>query len=105
MVALEQLLGFQLSNIFSQMGKHSLRQLIHIFELMNEFLDRFTFQIFAACLAPNIDESETLRGELTRLSGSFGIGVIEQALDDPEKSQILCQAKRKSEIDWKVRIS
>lgn len=51
-------------------------------------------------VAPNIDESESLRGELTRLSGSFGIGVIELALDDPEKSQILCPAKRKSEIDW-----
>jgi len=51
-------------------------------------------------VAPNIDESETLRGELTRLSGSFGIGVIELVLDDPEKSQILCQPKRKSEIDW-----
>lgn len=51
-------------------------------------------------VAPNIDESETLRNELTRLSGSFGIGVIELVLDDPEKSQVLCPAKRKLEIDW-----
>lgn len=51
-------------------------------------------------VAPNIDESETLRGELARLSGSFGIGVIELVLEDPEKSQVLCPAKRKLEIDW-----
>jgi len=51
-------------------------------------------------VASNIDESETLRGELARLSGSFGIGVIELILDDPEKSQVLCAAKRKIEIDW-----
>lgn len=51
-------------------------------------------------VAANIDESETLRGELARLSGSFGIGVIELVLDDPEKSQVLCAAKRKLEIDW-----
>jgi len=49
-------------------------------------------------VAPNIDES--VRGELTRLSGSFGIGVIELVLEDPEKSEVLCPAKRKLEIDW-----
>jgi hypothetical protein len=37
---------------------------------------------------------------LGRLSGSFGIGVIELVLEDPESSQILFQARRRPEIDW-----
>jgi len=51
-------------------------------------------------VAANIDETESFRGELGRLSGSFGIGVIELVLDDPESSQIICPAKRKLNIDW-----
>jgi hypothetical protein len=52
----------------------------------------------AYLVAPNIDES--VHGELGRLSGSFGIGVIELVLEDPESSQILFQARRRPEIDW-----
>lgn len=50
--------------------------------------------------APNIDDSEDLRDELARLSGSFGIGVIELDLADPQKSQVLFPAKVKDSIDW-----
>lgn len=50
--------------------------------------------------APNIDDSEDLRDELARLSGSFGIGVIELDLADPQKSQVLFPAKVKEAIDW-----
>lgn len=49
-------------------------------------------------VASNIDES--ILGELGRLSGSFGIGIIELDLEDPDSSQILFQAERKPEIDW-----
>jgi hypothetical protein len=50
--------------------------------------------------APNIDESEDFRSELGRLSGSFGIGVIELNLESPEASQVLFQAKHRDVIDW-----
>ncbi|SEA89864.1 HTH domain-containing protein [Acidovorax soli] len=50
--------------------------------------------------APNIDDSEELRDELARLSGSFGIGVVELDLADPQKSQVLFPAKVKDAIDW-----
>lgn len=50
--------------------------------------------------APNIDESEDLRAELGRLSGSFGIGVIELDVEDPEQSRILFPARRKDRVDW-----
>ena len=50
--------------------------------------------------APNIDDSEDLRDELARLSGSFGIGVIELDLENPQKSQVLFPPKAKDSIDW-----
>lgn len=51
-------------------------------------------------VAADIDESEPLRSELGRLSGSFGIGVIEIDVDEPERSIILFPAKHKRSIDW-----
>ncbi len=51
-------------------------------------------------VAPNIDDSEDLRDELSRLSGSFGIGVIELDLADPQQSRVLFPAKGKDSIDW-----
>lgn len=50
--------------------------------------------------APNIDESEDFLGELGRLSGSFGIGIIELDIDRPESSRILFPAKHRETIDW-----
>jgi uncharacterized protein len=51
-------------------------------------------------VASNIDESENLREELSRLSGSFGIGVIELDLADPQQSRVLFPAKGRESIDW-----
>lgn len=51
-------------------------------------------------VAANIDELTELRAELSRLSGSFGIGVIELDLEEPGLSRVLFQAKGKDTIDW-----
>lgn len=51
-------------------------------------------------VAANIDENEVLRLELGRLSGSFGIGVIEIDIEEPERSSIIFPAKHKRSIDW-----
>lgn len=50
--------------------------------------------------APNIDDSEDLRDELARLSGSFGIGVVELDLENPQASQVLFPSRSKEFIDW-----
>lgn len=50
--------------------------------------------------APNIDESEEFRSELGRLSGSFGIGIVELDLERPESSSILFPARRRDKMDW-----
>lgn len=51
-------------------------------------------------IAANIDDSDDLQDELSRLSGSFGIGVIELDLADPQLSKVLFPAKSRDTIDW-----
>jgi hypothetical protein len=51
-------------------------------------------------VAADISADEDFRAELRRLSGSFGIGVILIALDDPDSSEVLFPAREKESIDW-----
>jgi hypothetical protein len=51
-------------------------------------------------VAADIAEDENLRRELRRLSGSFGIGVIELDICNLENSRVLFPARRKTDIDW-----
>jgi hypothetical protein len=51
-------------------------------------------------VAADISADEDFRGELRRLSASFGIGVIRIALDDPDSSEVLFPAREKDIIDW-----
>ena len=52
--------------------------------------------------AVDIDDDPEFRAELTRLSQSFGIGVIQLNTSDPVDSTVLLAAREKSEIDWKT---
>lgn len=51
-------------------------------------------------VSANIKNDIGLRLELERLSNSFGIGVIELNVNEPEKTKIIFSAKTKVEIDW-----
>lgn len=53
-------------------------------------------------VAANIDTDDDFRNELKRLSTSFGIGVIELNIDDPDSSDILLPANSKDFIDWET---
>lgn len=52
--------------------------------------------------AVEIDDDPDFRAELTRLSQSFGIGVIQLNTSEPVESTVLLAAREKSEIDWKT---
>lgn len=52
--------------------------------------------------AANISEDLDFREELQRLSTSFGIGVIELRVDDPNSSDILYPARAKDYLDWET---
>ncbi len=51
-------------------------------------------------VAANINESPEFLGELKRLSGSFGIGVISLDIESPDDSAILYPATVRSILDW-----
>jgi hypothetical protein len=50
--------------------------------------------------AAEISKDEDFASELKRLSGSFGIGVIELDTADPDASRIYLPAQRKENLDW-----
>ena len=51
-------------------------------------------------VAADISTDEDFRSELRRLSTSFGIGIIELDIEDPDASQVLIPAKEQDAIDW-----
>jgi len=53
-------------------------------------------------VAASISENEDFFDELSRLSTSFGIGVIELNVEDPHSSEILIPAKYKKNLDFEA---
>jgi len=51
-------------------------------------------------VAAEISEDNEFRAELQRLSTSFGIGIINLNLDEPDSSEILYPANTKEYLDW-----
>ncbi len=53
-------------------------------------------------VAALISDEEDFREELSRLSTSFGIGVIKLNLEDPHSSEIVFPAKYREALDWET---
>jgi len=51
-------------------------------------------------VAAEIEKDDDFIGELTRLSTSFGIGVIELNTTDPDSCETILPAKTKDRVDW-----
>lgn len=51
-------------------------------------------------VAADISADEDFRSELRRLSASFGIGIIELDIEDPNSSHVLVPAKEREAMDW-----
>lgn len=51
-------------------------------------------------VAANINDSLDFLGELKRLSGSFGIGVISLNVENVDDSFVLCPAEERKMLDW-----
>ena len=45
---------------------------------------------------------EDFRDELRRLSASFGIGIIELDIEDPNSSSVLVPARERDALDWEA---
>jgi len=53
-------------------------------------------------VAARISDDEDFMNELSRLSASFGIGVIELDLEDPHSSDVIIPAKYKKDLDFET---
>jgi hypothetical protein len=53
-------------------------------------------------VAAEISYNQDFRDELSRLSTSFGIGVIKLNLEDPHSSEVLFPAKCREALDWET---
>jgi hypothetical protein len=51
-------------------------------------------------VAAEISNEQEFMDELTRLSSSFGIGIIKLNLEDPHSSEIVLPAKYREALDW-----
>ncbi len=51
-------------------------------------------------VAADIATDEDFRGELRRLSTSFGIGIIELDIEEPDSSRVLVPAREKEALNW-----
>jgi hypothetical protein len=51
-------------------------------------------------VAAEISSEDEFRTELRRLSASFGIGVIQLSLDNPDSAEILFAARTRESLDW-----
>jgi hypothetical protein len=92
---------------------HIPRVIIYSFELKKEVIMSNLREVFFQAVSNsswsnegylvciNIDENDDkLMKKVSRLSSSFGIGVIKLNLEQPENSRIIYEAKRKENIDW-----
>lgn len=53
-------------------------------------------------VAAEVSDEEEFRSELSRLSTSFGIGVIKLNIEDPHSSEIIFPAKYRETLDWET---
>jgi hypothetical protein len=53
-------------------------------------------------VAAEISKNEDFMNELTRLSSSFGIGVIKLDIEEPISSEIILPAKIRDNLDWET---
>lgn len=53
-------------------------------------------------VAAEISQNEDFLSELSRLSSSFGVGVIKLDIEDPNSSSILYPSKSRENLDWET---
>ena len=51
-------------------------------------------------MAADVSDDEDFRSELQRLSASFGIGVIQLDIEEPDSAAVIYSAEEKKVIDW-----
>jgi len=98
-VELSRLMGNTLIKIYS----FELKREITLSNLREAFFQAVSNSSWANegyLAAAYIDPNEELMSELSRLSTSFGIGIIRLDVEDPDSSQVLIPARYRETLDW-----
>lgn len=92
-----------LGNVPTRVSSYEIKRELSFSNLRESFFQTVSNSTWANesyLVAANISNDEDFQEELTRLSSSFGIGVIKLDLDDPDSSEIMLPAELKDTLDW-----
>lgn len=98
-VAVNELMGNTSVKLFSFELKREL-SISNIRESFFQAVSNSSWANEGYLVAAHIDTDDDFQNELKRLSTSFGIGVIQLDIDDPDSSDIILPANSKDFIDW-----
>jgi hypothetical protein len=94
-----------ISNTQIRMFSFELKRFLNFSNLRESFFQAVSNSSWANegyLVASNISQDDDFLDELQRLSTSFGIGVIELSIDNPEDAAVLYPAKSRDYIDWEM---
>jgi hypothetical protein len=97
--------GLSIGKISSRLFSFELKRELTFGNLRESFFQTVSNSSWANesyLVAADISEEEEFRIELSRLSTSFGIGIIKLNLEDPNSSEIIFPSKYREELDWET---
>jgi len=97
--------GSSIGNVALKMFSFELKRELTFDNLRESFFQTVSNSTWANeryLVAAEVFSDEDFRAELGRLSISFGIGVIQLNLEDPNSSEILFPARTRENLDWEA---
>jgi hypothetical protein len=98
-------LSSAIGNVSIKLISFELKRELHFGNLRESFFQTVSNSSWANesyLVASKVSNESDFVDELTRLSTSFGIGVIELSIEDPHSSKILLPAKYRDILDWET---
>lgn len=98
-------LSSAIGNVSVKLASFELKKDLNFSNLRESFfqtVSNSTWANEAYLVAASIDEDSNFMAELSRLSTSFGVGVIKLDIEDPDSSIILLQSKKRENLDWQT---
>jgi len=92
-----------IGNVSTKIISYELKRKLNFANLRESFFQTVSNSSWANegyLVAADIETDEEFMSELTRLSSSFGIGVIKLDTDEPDSTEIILPAKQRDSLDW-----
>ncbi|HQM80510.1 MAG TPA: HTH domain-containing protein [Syntrophorhabdaceae bacterium] len=98
-------LNAEIGNISIKLFSFEIKRELNFSNLRESFFQSVSNSSWANegyLVASQIAQDEDFQNELRRLSNSFGIGVIQLNIDDPDSSEVVFPARSKENLDWET---